>query len=162
MRPREAGSATAQQEAVLRKDLGGYPSKDTKVASTWCEYHILFWTLPLPRKILDWVPEVWGFLTLKTQILLLPCVTSASVFSHHRLPRLKSCVGALHDFTLGQAETTVSMCENVQKSSVQMFAGLPQRGPRIHHTPEVVVRWYKRGVLPALCSNHLINLILII
>lgn len=52
-------------------------------------------------------------------------VTSASVFSHHRLPRLKSHVGALHDFTLVQAETTVRMCENVRKS-VQMHAGLPQ------------------------------------
>lgn len=40
MRPREAGSATAQPEAVLRTDLGDYPSKDTKVASTWCECHI--------------------------------------------------------------------------------------------------------------------------
>lgn len=72
--PREAGSATAQPETVLSPDLGVYPSKDTKFSSTCCECHILFWTLQLPRMILDQVPEVLGFLTLKTQILLLPCL----------------------------------------------------------------------------------------
>lgn len=65
-------------------------------------------------------------------------VTSVSVFSHHRLPRLKSRVGTLHDFTLVQAETTVRMCENVQKSNVQMSAALPQTRQVFTIPPEVV------------------------
>lgn len=143
---------------VLRPDLGGYPSKDIRFSSTCCECHILFWTLQLPRMILDRVPEVLG----KPRYFCCHAyrkmyVTSASVSSHHRLPRLKSHVGALHDFTLVQAETAVSMCENVPKS-VQMHAGLPQTRQIFTIPAEVVVRWYKRGVLPAFCSNHLINL----
>lgn len=92
-------------------------------------------------------PRSFGFSDPETQILLLPCLQKDACYicvcflTHHRLPRLKSHVGALHDSTLVQAETTVRMCENVRKS-VQMHAGLPQTRQHSPYPPEVVVRWY--------------------
>lgn len=122
--------------------------------------------------LLHWTPEVLGFLTLKSQMPLLPCSLKdglhlhllsygtncphcSPVWVHHVL--LPSCK---QDGSSGFCveETGLRMCETYrQKKNVQK---MPHTSQMFTRTPKVIVRWRKGGVFPALYTNHLINAVL--
>lgn len=96
------------------------------------------------------------------------CITSASTFSCHQLPRLKSCVGGSHTFTQlrkldwrsgSRLKRHLRMCENVQTEKrvykdVQR-CWIATNMTDIHQTPKS-----NRGVLIPLYTDHLSNAVL--
>ena len=125
--------------------------------------------------ILDWAPEALGFLTWKDGcfcchtywkmgyicIYFLMSPTSQTKVPCGSIACLCPAASKLEFWLLCWRDRAQYVWDCSVKSVVFKGCWIAADMTSIHHTPKVVLRWHRRGVLPASYTDHLINAVCI-